>query len=62
MTALRQAIKYVWLTLFILCLAAGIHQTWRQGFSKSYVFFVCAIFAFGFYWIRRNYGKTEPKD
>jgi apolipoprotein N-acyltransferase len=54
--------QYVWLVMFFLCLLAGIHQTLKLGFSKSYLFFVFAIFAFGFYWIRKIKAKNDTKE
>lgn len=55
-------IKYVWLITSLLCLSAGIHQTIRQGISKSYVFLVFAIFAFAFYLIRNNQGRNGTNE
>jgi hypothetical protein len=54
--------QYVWLVTWIICIAAGIQQTIKLGFSKSYIFFVLAIFAFGFYWIRKIKANNDTKE
>lgn len=46
--------EYVWLSLAVLCFAAAIHQTFKLGFSESYVFFIFAVMAFLMYYIRRT--------
>lgn len=51
--------EYVWLSVAILCAIAGIHQTIKRDISKSYLFFVFAIFALLFYWVRRNLRNNE---
>jgi hypothetical protein len=62
MTVLKRILEYVWLALFFICILGGINQTYRQGISKSYLFFVCAILAFGFYWIRKNRRINNTND
>ncbi len=55
----RKIREYVWLSVAILCVIAGIHQTIKQGISKSYLFFVFAIFAILFYWVRKNLRRND---
>ncbi len=51
--------EYIWLTLAALCILAGVHQTIKQGITKSYLFFLFAIFALLFYWVRKNVRKND---
>ncbi|HEY9123462.1 MAG TPA: hypothetical protein PK252_10095 [Bacteroidales bacterium] len=53
--------EYVWLSLAIFCIAAAIHQTFKLGFSESYVFFIFAVMAFLIYYIRRTL-RLAKKD
>jgi hypothetical protein len=53
--------EYVWLVLTVLCFAAAIHQTFKLGFSESYVFFIFAVMAFFMYYIRRTL-RLAKKD
>lgn len=50
--------EYMWLVAFLLCIITGIHQTYKEGFGKSYVFFVFAIFALLFYFVRNRMRKN----
>jgi hypothetical protein len=62
MTVQKRVIEIIWLAVFFLCIITGAHQTYYQGISKSYEFFVFAIFAYGFYWIRKNRRKNYKEE
>jgi uncharacterized membrane protein len=47
----------VWLLTAIMCLITGIYQTYNEGITQSWVFFLFTIFAFVLFIIRRNMGK-----
>jgi len=47
-------LKYLWLTLAILALAAAIHKTIIAGIQESYMYFVVCGIAVLFYLYRKN--------
>jgi preprotein translocase subunit YajC len=51
----------MWIITCVLSLGAGIHQTFREGIGKSYVFFIISVVAFAFYYFRRKLRKQEKK-
>jgi hypothetical protein len=51
---MKKILKYIWLATSFLCVGTGIHQTINEGFNKSYVFFLFAIFAFVMFLYRKN--------
>ena len=59
----NQIREYLWLFAFILCLSAGIHQTYKQGIKTSFVFFLFAIVSLFLFFIRRNLRiKSDKKN
>ena len=54
-------LEILWLITGILSLGAGMHQTFREGIARSWVFLVMALLAFAMYSLRRNYRKRMEK-
>jgi len=50
-------LEIVWLIVAILSLFAGIHQTFTQGFSESWLFLLIAVIGFLMFSFRRNLRK-----
>lgn len=55
-------LEILWLIAGILSLGAGMHQTIKEGFARSWVFLVMALLAFAMYSLRRNYRKKSNKN
>ena len=53
--------EIIWLITAILCFITGIHQTYKQGFQQSWIFFLFAIFAFVLFLVRRNM-RNKPTN
>jgi Flp pilus assembly protein TadB len=58
----KQIREFLWLFAFVLCMAAGIHQTMREGIKVSYVFFLFALLSLLLYFIRRNLRIKSDKE
>jgi len=56
---LPKIIEVTWLITSIICLLTGIHQTFYEGFSKSYLFFIFAIIAYLMYYFRKYMRKSN---
>jgi len=56
------ALEILWIFTAILCLFAAIHQTYYEGFSKSYVFFIFSSVAFIMYLLRRQIRKSNKDN
>jgi hypothetical protein len=50
-------LEIFWLIVAILSLIAGIHQTFTEGFGKSWLFFLIAVVGFLMFYLRRNLRK-----
>lgn len=59
---LSLAFEILWVTTAILCLFAGIHQSYFEGFAKSYVFFILSSVAFIMYLLRRQIRKSNKDN
>jgi hypothetical protein len=56
-------LEIFWLIIAVLSLVAGIHQTFNEGISRSWLFMVIALISFGMYSLRRNLRKkTQDKS
>jgi len=55
---LARSLEVIWIVTSILCLFAAIHQTYYEGFSKSYIFFIFSFIAFIMYLLRRQIRKS----
>lgn len=53
---------YFWLTIALICLAAGVHQTFTRGIVESYVFFIFTIFALFFFLYHRKRSKNDSSN
>lgn len=53
--------EIVWLIAATVCVFTGLHQSWYGGFGQSYMFFIFAIFALGFWYVRRK-KRLEAKN
>lgn len=58
-TKLAQTLEIIWLITSLICLLSGIHQTYYEGFSKSYMFFIFSLVAFIIYQMRKQIRKTK---
>lgn len=56
------ALEILWIITAILCLFAAIHQTYYEGISKSYVFFIFSIVALIMYYLRRQIRKSNKPN
>ena len=54
-------LEIFWLIVGILGLAAGIHQTLRQGLKESWLFFLISVTGFTMFYMRRNLRKKYSK-
>jgi hypothetical protein len=61
-TKLSLAFEILWVITAILCLFAGIHQTYFEGFTKSNAFFIFSSVAFIMYLLRRQIRKTNKDN
>ncbi len=52
-------LEIVWITVGILCVAAGIRYLIKTGGSKVYIFFIMALVSFVFAYIRHNQRKKS---
>jgi len=61
-TKIAKTFEILWLIIAILCLITAIHQTFNEGISKSYVFFIFSLVAFFMYSIRKHIRKTKKDN
>jgi len=54
--------EYMWLLAAVVCFITGIHQTFTQGISNSYVFFIFTALALLLYLLRRNHRKNKDYE
>lgn len=54
-------LEIFWLIVGILGLAAGIHQTIREGLKESWLFFLISVTGLTMYFMRRNLRKKYSK-
>lgn len=59
---LSRSLEVIWVITSILCLFAAIHQTYYEGFSKSYIFFIFSFVAFIMYLLRRQIRKSNKDN
>ena len=59
---LARALEILWIITSVLCLFAGIHQTYHEGFSKSYLFFIFSFIAFIMYLLRKEIRKSKKEN
>lgn len=58
---LSKSLEIVWLVTAIICLFTAGHQTFTEGISKSYVFFIFSFVAFLMFFLRRQI-RTSNKS
>ena len=56
------SLEILWLATAILCFIAAIHQTFREGFSESYILFIFTILAIIMYLLRRYLRINKKSD
>ncbi len=56
---LARSLEIIWLITSVLCLFTAIHQTFYEGFSKSYIFFIFSFIAFIMYLLRKQIRKSN---
>ena len=61
-TKLSLGLEILWVITSALCLFAGIRQTYYEGFSKSYIFFIFSLTAFIMFLLRRNIRKSNKEN
>ena len=54
--------EVLWLITALLCFIAAIHQTYREGLSKSYVLFIFTVLAVIMYLLRRYLRINKKSD
>ena len=59
---LARSFEFLWVVTSVLCLFAAIHQTYYEGFSKSYIFFIFSFVAFIMYLLRRQIRKSKKDN
>lgn len=57
-----RTLEFLWIITSVLCLVAGIHQTYYEGFSKSYLFFIFSFVAFIMYLLRKEIRKSKKEN
>jgi len=55
-------LEIFWLIVAILSLGTGIHQTFHEGISRSWLFLLISLISFGMYSLRRNFRKKKDKS
>jgi len=55
-------LEIFWLIIAILSLGAGIHQTYYEGISRSWLFLIITLLALGMYYLRRNLRKKTEDE
>jgi len=53
MIKMSKIMEAIWLTLSFVCLLLGVYATYKEGFTKSYMFFVLTLASLLMYVIRR---------
>jgi len=56
---LSKIFEIVWIITAILCLIAAVHQSYNEGFSKSYILFIFSFVAFIMYLMRKQMRKSN---
>ncbi|MCD4832769.1 MAG: hypothetical protein K8R31_03165 [Bacteroidales bacterium] len=59
---LARSLEILWIITSVFCLFAAIHQTYYEGFSKSYIFFIFSFVAFIMYLLRRQIRKSKKDN
>ncbi len=59
---LARSLEVLWVVISVLCLFTAIHQTYYEGFSKSYIFFIFSFVAFIMYLLRRQIRKSKKDN
>lgn len=60
-TKLSRVVEVIWIITSILCLLAAVHQTYYEGFTKSYILFIFSFVAFIMYLLRKQMRKSDKK-
>ena len=58
-TKLSRIVEIIWIITAILCLFAAVHQTYYEGFTKSYILFIFSVVAFIMYLLRKQMRKSN---
>ena len=61
-TKLSRIIEIIWIITSILCLFAAVHQTYYEGFTKSYILFIFSFVAFIMYLLRKQMRKSDKNQ
>ncbi|MCB2197296.1 MAG: hypothetical protein KQH79_15660 [Bacteroidetes bacterium] len=57
-----RALEILWIITSVLCLIAGVHQTYNEGLSNSYLFFIFSFVAFIMYLLRKEIRKSKKEN
>lgn len=60
-TKLSRVVEVIWIITSILCLLAAVHQTYYEGFTKSYILFIFSFVAFIMCLLRKQMRKSDKK-
>ena len=60
--SLAKTIEIIWLITSLLCLVTAIHQTFLEGITKSYIFFIFSFIAFAMHLLRKNMRKSNKTN
>ncbi len=55
-------IEFVWFSIAIICLVAGIHKTIVQDIGQGYIYFIFVVVALLMFFLRKYLRKTLEKD
>ncbi|NOQ24050.1 MAG: hypothetical protein GQ564_01700 [Bacteroidales bacterium] len=58
-TKLSRIVEIIWIITSILCLLAAVHQSYYEGFTKSYILFIFSFVAFIMYLLRKQMRKSD---
>ena len=56
------SLEMLWFATAILCFFAAVHQTYYEGFSKSYVLFIFTLLAVAMYFLRKQLRKSNNSN
>jgi Flp pilus assembly protein TadB len=52
-------LEIVWISVGIICIAAGIRSAFTNGGSRVFIFIIMALVSFGFAWLRHRQRKKS---
>ena len=56
------SLEILWVITAIICFITAVHQTYYEGFSKSYILFIFSLLALMMFLLRRQLRKSNKSD